>query len=280
VEYAYNLIEKVNEFCLICLGYLMTLMTHFMVDQTVKYSVGWAAVIVCIALYAVNMLLMLWVFLKELAHAYKMYKIRRTFILQYGRKEMIEQNYFKSSRDVGIFRSISMRGSSRDEGPQKSRRRQRRRHRDRFATSKSSLVQKNDMDDVYVSGQADFAGPAGQDYYDDHPHTRKFLKQLKDGTKIAHGLKQIEEVEEADSDGSIGSGQKYRSPAKQSRERRKRRQRERDQETIDVPDKGGQGEDFFLDDDQAEGQLRGPPSEDQSVRKKKRTRKEGSDIMS
>ena len=89
-------------------------------------------------------------------------------------------------------------------------------------------------------------GPASLNYHDENPQSRKFLKQLKDGTKIAHGLKQIEEVEEQESDGSIGDN-KYRSPAKQSRERRKRRNKEREQETIE--DKGGEapGEDFFLD---------------------------------
>jgi hypothetical protein len=233
LENSYNVVDKINEFALICLGYLMFLMTHYMRDQEVKYEVGWLAVFICLGIYALNFLLMLVVFLRELAHAYKMYKIRRKFILQYGRKEMIEQNYFKSSRDAGMFRSVRSGGSSRDDGPMKSRRRTRRRHRDRLYASKSSLVQKNDIDDVYTSGQPDeLVGPAKQDYYDDHPSTRKFLKQLKEGTKIAHGLKQIEEVEEAESDGSFGSDHKYkvRSPAKSSRERR-RRNRERDQET-------------------------------------------------
>jgi len=133
-------------------------------------------------MFVVNFLLMTVIFLRELGHAYKMYKIRKKFILQYGRKEMIEQNYFKSSRDSGPGRKINYRGSSRDDGtPLKSRRRHRRRFRDRMSSSKSSLVQKNDVDEVMVSGQPDTAR-SDQDY-DDHPSTRKFLKKVKDNTK-------------------------------------------------------------------------------------------------
>lgn len=41
------------------------------------------------------------IFIVELVHAYKMYAIRRKFMVQYGRKQMIQTNYFKgaSSRD-------------------------------------------------------------------------------------------------------------------------------------------------------------------------------------
>jgi len=122
VESSFNFIEKLNEFTLVTMGYLMFLMTHYMMDQEVKYNAGWLAVITCLSLYAVNLLLMVGIFLRELQHAYKMYKIRRKFILQYGRKEMIEQNYFKSSRDMGVMRSIKSRGSSRDDGLKNRRR--------------------------------------------------------------------------------------------------------------------------------------------------------------
>ena len=122
------------------MGYMMFLMTHYMRDQEIKYQVGWVAIFIGFAMFVLNFLLMTVVFLREIAHAYKMYKIRKKFILQYGRKEMIEQNYFKSSRDTGPLRKITKRGASRDDGsPLKSRRRQRRRFRDRLS-SKSSLV--------------------------------------------------------------------------------------------------------------------------------------------
>lgn len=124
IESSFNMLEKINEFFLIILGYLMLLMTHYMRDQTVKYQVGWIGIIICALLYVINFIVMLVVFLRELGHAYKMYKIRRKFILQYGRKEMIEQNYFKSSRDSGPGRKIMSRGASKDDGsPRKSRRR-------------------------------------------------------------------------------------------------------------------------------------------------------------
>ena len=93
--------------------------------------------------------------------AYRMYSVKRKFILQYSRKGMIEQNYFKSSRDTGPLskkkgKKLSKAGSSsRDDGsPRKDRRRRRRRDDGIYGTgtSKSSLVAKNDVDDVAEAG--------------------------------------------------------------------------------------------------------------------------------
>jgi hypothetical protein len=226
IEASFNFLEKLNEFFLIVMGYLMLLMTHYMRDQRVKYSVGWLGIFLCFTLFVINFLLMIVIFLKELGHAYKMYRIRRKFILQYGRKEMIEQNYFKSSRDSGPGKRISRRGASKDDGsPTKSRRRQRRRFRDRQSSSKSSLVQKNDVDDVYVSGEPE--NSARSDYndggYDDHPSTRKFLKKMEANAKAEKKeLGQIAEVEENDSEGSFQED-RYKASGKSSRERRRRK---------------------------------------------------------
>lgn len=97
----YNFLEKLNEVGLICIAYVMFLQTAFMSDQVIKYQMGWAAIWICVVLYFFNFISMVFVFFRELRHSYRMYSIKRKFILQYSRKGMIEQNYFKSSRDTG-----------------------------------------------------------------------------------------------------------------------------------------------------------------------------------
>lgn len=95
---------------------------------------------------------MLYVFMRELKHAYRMYSVKRKFILQYSRKGMIEQNYFKSSRDTGpksklkAKKVLSVGSSSRDDWSPGKKNNRRRRRRD--LDSKSELVMKNDIDDV------------------------------------------------------------------------------------------------------------------------------------
>jgi len=99
----YNFLERLNEMGLIFIGYAMFLQTAFMEDQVMKYSMGWAAIWVCVVLYLFNFISMLYVFGRELRHAYRMFSVKRKFILQYSRKGMIEQNYFKSTRDTGAL---------------------------------------------------------------------------------------------------------------------------------------------------------------------------------
>lgn len=151
---------------------------------------------------------MLYVFLKELKHAYRMYSVKRKFILQYSRKGMIEQNYFKSSRDNGPLskkkgKKLSKVGSSsRDDGsPRKDRRRRRRRDDGIYGTgtSKSSLVAKNDVDDVAEAG-SDFSYDNSQS----QKHTREYMRKLRDAETV-HKLQQIAEVDEnEDSDDAFG----------------------------------------------------------------------------
>lgn len=116
---------------------------------------GWAAIWICVILYFVNFISMVYVFFRELRHAYRMYSVKRKFILQYSRKGMIEQNYFKSSRDTGPLSKLKakakahkltkMGSSSRDDGsPRKERRRRNRRRNE----DKGALVAKNDIDAV------------------------------------------------------------------------------------------------------------------------------------
>ena len=65
--------------------------------------------VIAFVIYAINMLCMASIFIVELVHAYKMYSIRRKFMVQYGRKQMIQTNYFKgqSSRD-DVFPPINL----------------------------------------------------------------------------------------------------------------------------------------------------------------------------
>jgi len=181
----YNFLEKLNETGLIVIGYIMFLQTAFMNDQIVKYHMGWAAIWICVVLYFFNFISMIFVFFRELRHAYRMYSVKRKFILQYSRKGMIELNYFKSSRDTGPKSKLkgkkqsSFGGSSKDVGsPRKERRRRRRNYDD----SKSSLVAKNDVDDVIDAG--DNLADSGRDGQE---HTREYMRKLRDA-ETAHKL--------------------------------------------------------------------------------------------
>ena len=209
----YNFLEKLNEWGTLCIGYIMFLQTAFMKDQEVKYYMGWGAIWICLIIYFFNFISMLFVFLRELRHAYRMYSVKRKFILQYSRKGMIEQNYFKSSKDTGPKSKLgkklaSMGSSSRDGGsPRKDRRRRRRRDYD----NKSSLVAKNDVDDVAESGFDDdqmlySAGTAGGLDYSSKSKKqskREYKRQLRDA-ETAHKLQQIAEVEGEESDDGFG----------------------------------------------------------------------------
>lgn len=55
-----------------------------------KYRMGWAAIWISVVLYFFNFVSMLYVFVRELRHAYRMYSVKRKFIIQYSRKGMIE----------------------------------------------------------------------------------------------------------------------------------------------------------------------------------------------
>lgn len=182
----------------------MFLQTAFMNDQVVKYVMGWAAIWICVVLYFFNFISMVFVFFRELRHAYRMYSVKRKFILQYSRKGMIEQNYFKSSKDSGpkskLSKKLSALGSSSRDGgsPRKERRRRRRRENE----EKSSLVAKNDVDDVIEAG----------DNYDDsgrdrQKHTREYMRKLRDA-ETAHKLQQIAEVDGEESDDGFGPVQR------------------------------------------------------------------------
>ena len=86
----YNFLEKLNEVGLIVIGYVFMLQTAFMEDQEVKYQMGWAAIWIAVVLYFFNFISMIYVFMRELKHSYRMYSVKRKFILQYSRKGMIE----------------------------------------------------------------------------------------------------------------------------------------------------------------------------------------------
>lgn len=86
----YNFLERLNEYGMIFIGYTMVLQTAFMDDQEMKYRMGWAAIWICVVLYFFNFISMLYVFMRELRHAYRMYSVKRKFIIQYSRKGMIE----------------------------------------------------------------------------------------------------------------------------------------------------------------------------------------------
>ena len=151
-------------------------------------------------LYFFNFISMLFVFCRELRHAYRMYSVKRKFILQYSRKGMIEQNYFKSSKDTGLKsklkgKAIYSKGSSKDSLSPKKERRRRRRHGE--YNSKSSLVAKNDVDDVV---DADADSLASSEQYD---QGRDFKQKLRDA-ETAHNLHQIAEQDGEESDDGFG----------------------------------------------------------------------------
>ncbi len=184
----YNFLEKLNECGMIAIGYIMFLQTAFMNDQVVKYHMGWAAIWICVVLYFFNFVSMIFVFGRELRHAYRMYSVKRKFILQYSRKGMIEMNYFKSSRDTGPKsklkgKSMSKIGSSSRDGG--SPRKERRRRRRQYGSDKMSLVAKNDVDDVIEAGDDDLATSNNHD--DGQQHTREFMRKLRDA-ETAHKL--------------------------------------------------------------------------------------------
>ena len=173
----YNFLDRLNEVGLIFIGYILFLQTAFMDDQVLRYHLGWAAIWICVVLYFFNFISMVVVFFRELRHAYRMYSVKRKFILQYSRKGMIEQNYFKSTKDTGLrsklksSKSMTAGQSSRDSGSPLKERRRRRRSDGR---GKSLLVAKNDVDDVYEAGE-DLANSHSKDR-----HTREFEKKLRD----------------------------------------------------------------------------------------------------
>jgi len=165
---------------------------------------GWTAIWICVVLYFFNFISMLYVFFRELRHAYRMYSVKRKFILQYSRKSMIDQNYFKSSRDNGPKSKLKAKKlaglttqSSRDDGsPRKENRRRRRRE----AEGKSGLVTKNDIDDVY---DPDSDSGYSEQTSQNQKHTREYMRKLRDA-ETAHNLQQIAEVEGEDSGDSSG----------------------------------------------------------------------------
>lgn len=166
---------------------------------------GWAAIWICVVLYFFNFVSMLYVFMRELKHAYRMYSVKRKFILQYSRKGMIEQNYFKSSRDTGpksklkAKKVLSVGSSSRDDWSPGKKNNRRRRRRD--LDSKSELVMKNDIDDVE---EYDGSGGFQDDQsHDKQKHTREYMRNLRDA-ETAHKLQQIAEVDDDDSDDAFG----------------------------------------------------------------------------
>ena len=196
----YNFLERLNEAGLSCIGYILFVQTAFMRDQVVKYHLAWGAIWICVVLYFFNFISMLFVFCRELRHAYRMYSVKRKFILQYSRKGMIEQNYFKSSKDTGLKsklkgKAIYSKGSSKDSLSPKKERRRRRRHGE--YNSKSSLVAKNDVDDVV---DADADSLASSEQYD---QGREFKQKLRDA-ETAHKLHQIAEQDGEESDDGFG----------------------------------------------------------------------------
>lgn len=183
-----------------------------------RYYLGWCAIFLGIALYLVNFVVMFGTFLIELRHAYRMYTIRRKFILAYGRKEMIQENYFKSSRDSGPRGSssyrLSSRGSSRDDfSPSKKESRRSRLSR------KSSLVQKNDIDDVYEQGYDDSPSPTGRDRREAVSASDKFLRKLKAREK-AQTLDLVEERASENEFSDYGDEDRYRIKKKKSARKR------------------------------------------------------------
>lgn len=213
----YNFLERLNEVGLIAIAYCMFLQTNLMDDQLIRYYMGWAAIWVCVVLYFFNFISMLYVFLRELRHAYRMYSVKRKFILQYSRKGMIEQNYFKSSRDTGPKAKLKSKklsklgSSSRDDGSPRKERRRRRRREDE---SKKRLVAKNDVDDVADAGDGDSG-------YRKQKHTRDFMRKLRDAETVQK-LQQIAEVDGESSDdgfGPVGGADAYQMVSNRSSHR-------------------------------------------------------------
>mmetsp|Transcript_28195 Transcript_28195/g.34887 ORF Transcript_28195/g.34887 Transcript_28195/m.34887 type:complete len:245 (-) Transcript_28195:1295-2029(-) len=77
----YNFLERLNETGLSCIGYILFVQTAFMKDQVVKYHLAWGAIWICVVLYFFNFISMVFVFFRELRHAYRMYSVKRKFIL-------------------------------------------------------------------------------------------------------------------------------------------------------------------------------------------------------
>ena len=144
----YNGIDLFNEYMILWAGYYMIINTDYMPDLAVRYWLGWTAVIIYIAVFLINLLIVVVIFISELKHAVKMHRLKKQFTVQYSRKELMESNYFKSGRDTGP-KSTKMRltkqsqsRSERDSSPMSRRDRIRRKRalaRDRSDQSSDTL---------------------------------------------------------------------------------------------------------------------------------------------
>jgi hypothetical protein len=97
----FNWLDLFNEYFILCAGYYMMINTLFMPDLEVRYWFGWTSVYVYTGLFTINFLFLLVSFVVELKHRVRMNRLKNTFSVAYSRKELMESNFFKSSRDQG-----------------------------------------------------------------------------------------------------------------------------------------------------------------------------------
>ena len=218
VESIYNSLELFNEGLILLLGYAMALNTNFMRDNSLRYKLSWGVLILVFFIFAVNLVAMLIIFLVELAHAYKMFRLKRKFLMEFGRKEMIEQNYFKSSRDSGpnalntLRRSMQYGSASRDEfSPAKARSSRRDFRR------KSSLVQKEDIDHVVGNAQST-EHAIGGGFFEETSYQAEVVKKVKKSKKKKgaireSSLNQIAEIDEEGSDTDFEFDKEAKAPS-------------------------------------------------------------------
>jgi hypothetical protein len=79
----------------------MMINTNFMPDIEVRYWFGWMIVFVFAGLYLLNFVCLIISLVYELKEALRRRAIKQHFAVEYSRKELMESNFFKSSRDQG-----------------------------------------------------------------------------------------------------------------------------------------------------------------------------------
>lgn len=75
----YNGIDLFNEYMILWAGYYMIINTDYMPDLAVRYWLGWTAVLIYCALFLINLLIVVVIFVSELKHAVKMHRLKKQF---------------------------------------------------------------------------------------------------------------------------------------------------------------------------------------------------------
>jgi len=79
----------------------MMINTPYMPDLEVRYWFGWTSVYIYTGLFTINLLFLLVSFVVELKQVVRMNRLKNTFSVAYSRRELMESNFFKSSKDQG-----------------------------------------------------------------------------------------------------------------------------------------------------------------------------------